>query len=137
MAKFGKYTLHLFITTHSLRRMMKKFDLFFEIDKHTSNSEKKNPIFEEGLYWKWFNWHILRLSTARVSNIFKRKFEIHIKGWNIKVICQDNTSLSRYIVIWKTRIDGWYIHTVLTYGCLWLQLKGLRSFRLSKCFVLF
>ena len=41
MAKFGKYTLHLFITTHSLRRMMKKFDLFFEIDKHTSNSEKK------------------------------------------------------------------------------------------------
>lgn len=52
MAKFGKYTLHLFITTHSLRRMMKIFDLFFEIDKHTSNSEKKNPIFEEGLYWK-------------------------------------------------------------------------------------
>lgn len=52
MAKFGKYTLHLFITTHSLRRMMNKFDLFFEIDKHTSNSEKKNPIFEEGLYWK-------------------------------------------------------------------------------------
>lgn len=52
MAKFGKYTLHLFITTHSLRRMMKTFDLFFEIDKHTSNSEKKNPIFEEGLYWK-------------------------------------------------------------------------------------
>lgn len=52
MAKFGKYTLHLFITTHSLRRMMKQFDLFFEIDKHTSNSEKKNPIFEEGLYWK-------------------------------------------------------------------------------------
>lgn len=51
MAKFGKYTLHLFITTHSLRHMMKKFDLFFEIDKHTSNSEK-NPIFEEGLYWK-------------------------------------------------------------------------------------
>lgn len=41
MAKFGKYTWHLFITTHSLRRMMKKFDLFFEIDKHTSNSEKK------------------------------------------------------------------------------------------------
>lgn len=52
MAKFGKYTLHLFITTHSLRRMMKKFDLFFEIDKHTSNSEKKIPIFKEGLYWK-------------------------------------------------------------------------------------
>lgn len=52
MAKFGKYTLHLFITTHSLRRMMKKFDLFFEINKHTSNSEEKNPIFEEGLYWK-------------------------------------------------------------------------------------
>lgn len=52
MAKFGKYTLHLFITTHSLRRMMKIFDLFFKIDKHTSNSEKKNPIFEEGLYWK-------------------------------------------------------------------------------------
>lgn len=42
MAKFGKYTLHLFITTHSLRRMMKIFDLFFEIDKHTSNSEKKS-----------------------------------------------------------------------------------------------
>lgn len=45
MAKFGKYTLHLFITTHSLRRMMKKFDLFFEIDKHTSNSEKKKSNF--------------------------------------------------------------------------------------------
>lgn len=52
MAKFGKYTLHLFITTHRLCRIMKIFDLFFEIDKHTSNSEKKNPIFEEGLYWK-------------------------------------------------------------------------------------
>lgn len=51
MAKFGKYTLHLFITTHSLRRMMKIFDLSFKIDKHTSYSEK-NPIFEEGLYWK-------------------------------------------------------------------------------------
>lgn len=45
MAKFGKYTLHLFITTHSLRRMMKKFDLFFEIDKHTSNSEKKSNFW--------------------------------------------------------------------------------------------
>lgn len=137
MAKFGKYTLHLFITTHSLRRMMKKFDLFFEIDKHTSNSEKKIQFLKKvcigndfiDIYWDY---------PLRVFQIFfKRKFEIHIKGWNTKDICQDNTSLSRYIVIWKTRIDGWYIHTVLTYGCLWKQLKGLRSFRLSKCFVLF
>lgn len=57
---FGKLTkwpnlvsIHCtYLLRRSLRRMMKKFDLFFEIDKHTSNSEKKNPIFEEGLYWK-------------------------------------------------------------------------------------
>lgn len=29
MAKFGKYALHIFIRTYSLRRMMQIFDLFF------------------------------------------------------------------------------------------------------------
>lgn len=61
MAKFGKYALHLFITTHSLRRMMKKFDLFFEIDKHTSNSEKKIQFLKKvcigndliDIYWDY------------------------------------------------------------------------------------
>lgn len=70
MVKFGKYILYLFIMMYSFCCMMKKFDLFFEIDKYIFNFEKKNLIFEEGLYWKWFNWYILRLFIVCVLNIF-------------------------------------------------------------------
>lgn len=126
---FGKLTkwpnLVSIHCTYLLRRTVsaawwKSLIHFFEIDKHTSNSEKKKIQFLKkdcigndliDIYWD-YPLHVFK-------TFFKRKFEIHIKGWNIKVICQDNTSLSRYIVIWKTRIDGWYIHTVITYGCLW------------------
>lgn len=52
MVKFGEYILYLFIMMYSFCCMMKKFDLFFEIDKYIFNFEKKNLIFEEGLYWK-------------------------------------------------------------------------------------
>lgn len=80
MAKFGKYTLHLFITTYSLRRMMKTFDLFFEIDKHTSNSEKKIQFLKKVCIGNDLI-DIYRDYPLRVfQTFFKRKFEIHIKG---------------------------------------------------------
>lgn len=45
MVKFGKYILYLFIMMYSFCCMMKKFDLFFEIDKYIFNFEKKKFNF--------------------------------------------------------------------------------------------